>query len=249
MLTYRRFVYVSTKKAAAAHLAAAIVRSANYAVPRADKNDIFSATRMKEAAMAYKIRTRDEHFLNDGTPKRILALDGGGLRGILTLSYLAEIESVLRERHGGSKDFRLHHYFDLIAGTSTGSIIAAALARGMAVADIIKKYNDLGQRVFQKSWLRQGYVRAFYDEAGLIKELKEVFGADTTMGDASLQTGLLVITKRLDSGAPGRSRTIRAAAISVFGRIRALWRIPNIRCGKWCALPPRHRAISIPKGS
>ena len=29
--------------------------------------------------MAYKIRTRDEHFLNDGTPKRILALDGGGL--------------------------------------------------------------------------------------------------------------------------------------------------------------------------
>ncbi len=42
--------------------------------------------------MAYKIRSRDEHFLNDGTPKRILALDGGGLRGILTLSYLAEIE-------------------------------------------------------------------------------------------------------------------------------------------------------------
>jgi len=150
--------------------------------------------------MSYKMRTRDEHFLNDGTPKRILALDGGGLRGILTLSYLAEIESVLRERHGGSKDFRLHHYFDLIAGTSTGSIIAAALARGMAVADIIKKYNDLGQRVFQKSWLRQGYVRAFYDEAELIKELKDVYGADTTMGDPSLQTGLLVITKRLDSG-------------------------------------------------
>ncbi len=36
--------------------------------------------------MAYKIRTRDEHLLNDGSPKRILALDGGGLRGILTLS-------------------------------------------------------------------------------------------------------------------------------------------------------------------
>ena len=152
--------------------------------------------------MAYKIRTRDEHLLNDGSPKRILALDGGGLRGILTLSYLAEIESALRERHGGSKDFRLSHYFDLIAGTSTGSIIAAALARGMAVADIIKKYNDLGQRVFQKSWLRQGYVRAFYDEAGLIKELKDVYGPDTTMGDPSLQTGLLVITKRLDSGSP-----------------------------------------------
>lgn len=150
--------------------------------------------------MSYKIRTRDEHFRNDGGPKRILALDGGGLRGIVTLSFLAEIEAILRDRHGSAENFRLSHYFDLIAGTSTGSIIAAALARGMAVAEITKKYLELGQRVFQKSWLRQGYVRAFYDEAGLIEELKHVYGANTTMGDPSLQTGLLVVTKRLDSG-------------------------------------------------
>jgi uncharacterized protein len=150
--------------------------------------------------MAYKIRTRDEHFLSDGNPKRILALDGGGLRGILTLSYLAEIESMLSDRHGAGKNFRLSHYFDLIAGTSTGAIIAAALARGMSVSEIAKKYLDLGQRVFQKSWLRQGFVRAFYDEAGLIEELKQVYGAQTTLGDPSLQTGLLIVTKRLDSG-------------------------------------------------
>jgi uncharacterized protein len=150
--------------------------------------------------MPYKIRTRDEHFLNDGSPKRILALDGGGLRGILTLSYLAEIESILRDRHGGPENFRLSHYFDLIAGTSTGAIIAAALALGMSVSEIAKKYLDLGQRVFQKSWLRQGFVRAFYDEAGLIEELKQVYGAQTTLGDPSLQTGLLIVTKRLDSG-------------------------------------------------
>jgi len=149
--------------------------------------------------MTYKIRTRDEHFLNDGSPKRILALDGGGLRGILTLSYLAEIESTLSERHGGAETFRLSHYFDLIAGTSTGSIIAAALARGMSVREIAKKYLDLGQRVFQKSWLRQGFVRAFYDEAGLIEELKQVYGAQTMLGDPSLQTGLLIVTKRLDT--------------------------------------------------
>jgi hypothetical protein len=150
--------------------------------------------------MPYKIRTRDEHFLNDGSPKRILALDGGGLRGILTLSYLAEIESILSDRHGGEKNFRLSHYFDLIAGTSTGAIIAAALALGMSVSEIAKKYLDLGQRVFQKSWLRQGFVRAFYDDAGLIEELKQVYGAQTTLGDSSLQTGLLIVTKRLDSG-------------------------------------------------
>lgn len=150
--------------------------------------------------MAYNIRTRDEHFLNDGSPKRILALDGGGLRGIVTLSFLAEIESILRHRHGGEENFRLSHYFDLIAGTSTGSIIAAALARGMTVAEITNKYLDLGQRVFQKSWLRQGYFRAFYSEAGLIEELKKVYGPNTALGDASLQTGLLIVTKRLDTG-------------------------------------------------
>ena len=150
--------------------------------------------------MAYKVRTRDEHFVSDGSPKRILALDGGGLRGIVTLSYLAEVESLLRSRHGDPDSFRLSHYFDLIAGTSTGSIIAAALARGMTVAEITQKYLQLGQTVFQKSWLRQGFVRALYDEAGLISELKQVYGAETTMGDASLQTGLLIVTKRLDSG-------------------------------------------------
>src|SRR5258705_3853908 len=152
--------------------------------------------------MAYKIRTRDEHLLNDGSPKRILALDGGGLRGILTLSYLAEIESLLRERHGGGKDFRLAHYFDLIAGTSTGAIIAAALAQGMTVMEITEKYLDLGQKVFRKSWLRQGLIRALYDQSALIRELKKVYGAQTTLGDASLQTGLLVVTKRLNTGSP-----------------------------------------------
>jgi len=183
--------------------------------------------------MAYKVRTRDEHFLRDGAPKRILALDGGGLRGIVTLSFLGEIETILRERHGGAESFRLSHYFDLIAGTSTGSIIAAALARGMTVAEITKKYLDLGQRVFQKSWFRQGFVRAFYDEAGLIEELKQVYGAETTMGDASLQTGLLIVTKRLDSGSTwpisnnprGKYFGIRPDANVIANSAYPLWQV------------------------
>lgn len=152
--------------------------------------------------MAYKIRTRDEHLINDGNPKRILALDGGGLRGILTLSYLAEIESLLKQRHGASNEFRLGHYFDLIAGTSTGAIIAAALACGMSVAEITTKYLELGQKVFQKGPFHLGLIRALYDEKQLIEELKKVYGEGTTLGDASLATGLLVVTKRLDTGSP-----------------------------------------------
>src|SRR4029450_4151042 len=105
--------------------------------------------------MAYRSPTLQEHF-DKGAPKRILALDGGGLRGILTLGILQGIEDVLRERHGAGEDFRLSHYFDLVAGTSTGAIIAATLAMGWKVEEIRAKYISLGETVFHKSFLRQG---------------------------------------------------------------------------------------------
>jgi patatin-like phospholipase/acyl hydrolase len=107
--------------------------------------------------MTYKVRTGEEHFLKDGNPKRILALDGGGLRGIVTLSFLAELESMLKERHGGTAAFRLSHYFDLIAGTSTGAIIAAALAQGMTVAEITRNIS----RSAVPSFKRASFVREF----------------------------------------------------------------------------------------
>lgn len=152
--------------------------------------------------MSYLVRDRDQHLANDGEPKRILALDGGGLRGILSLALLQRIEDVLRRRHANSADFRLCHYFDLIAGTSTGAIIAAALALGWTVEEIRKRYMSLGARVFTKSLLRRGLLRAKYDQAMLIDELKGVYGAHTTMGSRELKTGLLVVTKRIDTGSP-----------------------------------------------
>ena len=153
--------------------------------------------------MAYKVRTRDQHFECDGRPKRILALDGGGLRGILTLGFLAEIETLLRARHGGAETFRLCHYFDLIAGTSTGAIIAAALAKGWTTKRVADYYLTLGEEIFEKSLLRKGFFRAKYDEGKLVKELKKTFGETTTLGDEkAMQTGLLIVTKRLDTGSP-----------------------------------------------
>ena len=152
--------------------------------------------------MAYQRKNRDEHLSNDGLPKRILALDGGGLRGILSLGFLQKIENVLRKRHGDNDDFRLCDYFDLMAGTSTGAIIAALLAMGWRVEEIRDMYMQLGERVFEASWLRQGLFRAKYDQAKLEEELKKTFGPDTVLGGPELKTGLLVMTKRLDTGSP-----------------------------------------------
>src|SRR5262245_4681554 len=152
--------------------------------------------------MPYTNKTRDQHLAKDGAPKRILALDGGGLRGILSLALLQGIEDVLRQRHGDDAGFRLCHYFDLIAGTSTGAIIAATLALGWTVEEIREKYMRLGAVVFTKTLLRQGMLRAKYDDAKLIAELKKVYGAQTTLRSTELKTGLLVLTKRIDTGSP-----------------------------------------------
>ncbi|HRP57956.1 patatin-like phospholipase family protein, partial [Agriterribacter sp.] len=94
--------------------------------------------------------TLSEHFSNSSSPKRILALDGGGIRGALSLGYLQRIEDILRKQHGNDKNFRLCDYFDLIGGTSTGSIIASCLAIGLKVQDIKDKYMELGDKIFGK---------------------------------------------------------------------------------------------------
>ncbi len=146
-----------------------------------------------------RYRTFQEHLDPTRSPKRILALDGGGLRGVLTLGMLREIESILRARHGNDPGFRLGHYFDLIAGTSTGAIIAAALSLGMTVDEVHAHYMDLGNVVFKRSLLRWGALRAKFDSDKVRKALMGVFG-DRKLDSRDFLTGLLVVTKRLDTG-------------------------------------------------
>jgi hypothetical protein len=132
--------------------------------------------------------------------KRILCLDGGGVRGVMTLEVLAGIESLLRTRHDDEK-LVLSDYFDLIAGTSTGAIIAAALAKGMPVSEIQELYRKLAKKIFKKTLFRQGLFRAKYDKQELTAILQGIFGADT-LGSENLKTGLLVVMKRADTSSP-----------------------------------------------
>lgn len=146
-----------------------------------------------------RYRSFTEHLDPNVGPKRILALDGGGLRGVLTLGMLREIETLLRARRGGDPDFRLCDYFDLIAGTSTGAIIAAALSLGMSVDEVHDHYMRLGQFVFKRSLLRWGALRAKFDGAKVSKALIGVYG-ERRLDSKDFRTGLLVVTKRLDTG-------------------------------------------------
>jgi uncharacterized protein len=132
-------------------------------------------------------------------PKRVLSLDGGGLRGVLSLGMLREIETLLRERHGNDPAFRLSDYFDLIAGTSTGAIIAAALSLGMRVDEVHGHYLKLGEHIFKRGFFRLDLVQAKYDSDRVQQALIEVLG-ERCLNSTDFRTGLLVVTKRLDTG-------------------------------------------------
>jgi len=128
-------------------------------------------------------------------PKRMLALDGGGVRGVLSICFLERIENVLRERLD-RPDLRLCDYFDLIAGTSTGAIIAGGLAIGMEVAEIRESYLKLGERVFGRKKMK--VFEALYNEKPLQVLLDQYFGK-ITLGDRRIRTGLCIVTKRADT--------------------------------------------------
>ncbi|HEY5826441.1 MAG TPA: patatin-like phospholipase family protein [Cyclobacteriaceae bacterium] len=136
--------------------------------------------------------------------KRILSLDGGGIRGALTLGYLQKIEDILKTKSSDPTNFRLYQYFDLIGGTSTGSIIASALAIGMSVKEIKELYFELGGKIFGKKykWWNifqiDDFAKAAYDEKPLEAELQKVF-KDITLGDQRIKTGLCIVAKRADT--------------------------------------------------
>jgi hypothetical protein len=137
-----------------------------------------------------------ERFTQD-RPRRMLALDGGGIRGLITLGILEHLEKLVSERTGQ----RLCDYFDYIAGTSTGAIIAAGLARGMKIAELIDFYRSCGKQMFEPAFLIER-IKSFYTADPLKLKLQDVFGQDTNLGSKSLQCLLLVVTRNVTTDSP-----------------------------------------------
>lgn len=90
--------------------------------------------------------------------KRILAIDGGGMRGVVPAAFLAEIEDRLGQPVGS--------YFDLIAGTSTGGLIALGLGFGSRAREILQLYETWSPVVFARRGFRllpRGLTGPIYD--------------------------------------------------------------------------------------
>lgn len=109
---------------------------------------------------------------------RVLSIDGGGIRGIIPAMVLAELEA-----RTGRPAAEL---FDLVAGTSTGGIIACALGTGRPATDIVRLYLDEGPEIFRRSVVRRlttadGLLDERYDDDALEAALDAYLGA-TTLG-------------------------------------------------------------------
>jgi predicted acylesterase/phospholipase RssA len=153
---------------------------------------------MKEAEVAGTERTfRDK--LEPTQQKKLLALDGGGIRGVITLEILAAIENIVRARLGPHAV--LADYFDYVAGTSTGAIIAACLSVGMGVDDVRQFYVSNGPEMFS----RAGMLRRFhykFEQDRLASQLQQVFGPTTTLGSDHLRTLLMMVMRNATTDSP-----------------------------------------------
>jgi uncharacterized protein len=131
--------------------------------------------------------------------RRILAIDGGGIRGIIPAVLLAALEA----RTG-----RLtRETFDFVAGTSTGAILAAGIAGGIPAATLVRLYGERSPRLFRRVPLLGTLTRivtgSMYDTAALSALIRRELGAEAAgwrMNDAPLD--LLITAKRLADGMP-----------------------------------------------
>lgn len=143
--------------------------------------------------------------------KKILACDGGGILGMMSVEILARIEDDLRAATG-RPDLVLSDWFDMTCGTSTGAIIAACIACGMSVEQIRRFYVDSGQDMFDKATLLKR-LRYSYNDEPLAKKLQQELDRalqyrpqeghpHATLGDEGLRTVLMMVLRNHSTDSP-----------------------------------------------
>lgn len=124
--------------------------------------------------------------------RRILAIDGGGIKGVMPAAFLAALEESIGKR--------VSRHFDLIVGTSTGGIIAIALGLGFPAAEVLEFYEELGPTVFGGNRFWRGIRRiglSAYSSEPLKVALKAKFG-ESRLGDS--ETRLVIPSVNLETG-------------------------------------------------
>jgi len=146
---------------------------------------------------------------------RILSLDGGGIRGLITVILLQRLGT-----EPGLKGWL--DQVDLVAGTSTGGLLALAIAKGLDLQTIRTLYENKGGEIFDDSWLDDivdlgTIIGAEYDNKNLGRDVRNVL-KDTTLGE--LKHSVLVTSFDLDN--EDKDPTKRTWKPKLFHNIRGL---------------------------
>lgn len=150
-----------------------------------------------------------EAKLDKKPPYKLLALDGGGIRGLITVEVLAQIERVLQKRLGKEDTFVLADYFDYVGGTSTGAVIATCLSMGMRVDTIRQFYLDSAELMFSKASIFKR-LKYKFEEEPLAEKLRSEFQAktgetgkdDPKLGSLGLKTLLMLVMRNATTDSP-----------------------------------------------
>ncbi|MFC4322876.1 CBASS cGAMP-activated phospholipase [Litchfieldia salsa] len=121
---------------------------------------------------------------------KMLCIDGGGIRGVFALSILKEIEDEF--------GCQITDLFDVVAGTSTGSIIASSIILKNKMSDVLNSYKENGEKIFVPK-AKIGLFRSVYSDRFLRKYLKETFG-DIKLSD--IKKPLLIPAVNITNGRP-----------------------------------------------
>ena len=143
--------------------------------------------------------------------KKILACDGGGILGLMSVEILAKLEADLRTRLQ-KPNLVLADYFDFVCGTSTGAIIASCISTGMSIDQIRTFYTASGQQMFDKASLLKRLQYSYNDEP-LAKKLREELDKalkhvaspaepNATLGDEGLRTLLMMVMRNVTTDSP-----------------------------------------------
>lgn len=204
-------------------------------------NEPFEVEALVQSALKQAETMNDQEQVEEdeeNRPIRVLSLDGGGIRGV----GVAEILSVIEARIKAATGKYLFEFFDLVVGTSTGGIIAAAIGMGLGGSELVDIYKEDASDIFKKRWFG-GLYGAKYESKGLKKVIKKRIG-DKKMKDAKTRIAVtayddkarrthLLTNETTQGGSIDHERTaLPSGELDVTKAVRATSAAPSFFKGK-----------------
>lgn len=161
--------------------------------------------------------------LQSSEPIKVLALNGGGVRGLFTITLLAELESIIEKREK-RENVKIGDYFDLITGTSIGGILALGLASGKSARELQKTFETSAPDIFPvnrfrlKKWIQLFYP--IYRSEPLYETVKSMIGDDTKFDD--LERRVMITSLNLSTGKPKFFKTPHNPMFTLDGEIKLI---------------------------